>query len=176
MDNQWKHGMRNITLGNCIMINGIRYELSDELVKQLVGVIESEECCVCDRVENCTYYYVNSMSEVDSYRDTDCPDDDEMYEIANYYKAEEKANQIAMHQTLYRLLDRFSEQHGGDAEWDNNNMHYYIYYDVADETYGVDYEVIYKISNVYFRSEEVAQAAVEKIIEPFMAEHPDFIW
>lgn len=36
---------------------------------------------------------------------------------------------------------------------------------------------IYKqLGTIYFSTKEKAQQAIEDVVEPFMAEHPDFVW
>ena len=30
--------------------------------------------------------------------------------------------------------------------------------------------------DVYFRKKEVAEAAIEEVVKPFMAAHPEFVW
>lgn len=33
-----------------------------------------------------------------------------------------------------------------------------------------------KCADIYFSKEQVAQEAIKDVIEPFMEEHPDFVW
>ena len=52
--------------------------------------------------------YVEEMTE------DMCMEDKYYYEDANYFSTEEKAEEINFKQTLFRKLQRFSDENGGD--------------------------------------------------------------
>jgi hypothetical protein len=69
-------------------------------------------------------------------------------------------------------------EHDGDKiEWKNDyEWKYYIYFNCADNKYAIDFYRFIKGSDVYFHTKEIAENAIKEIVEPFMAEHPDFVW
>lgn len=86
------------------------------------------------------------------------------YENANYFSTKEKAEEINFKQTLFRKLQRFSDENGGnEINWLNTNQlkffitYYYdtkeldLYYVCNDKDFG----------QVYFISEEIAEKAIE---------------
>ena len=90
--------------------------------------------------------------------------DDMYYKQANYFSTEEKAEEINFKQTLFRKLQRFSDENGGnEINWLNTNQqkffitYYYdtkeldLYYVCNDKDFG----------QVYFISEEIAEKAIE---------------
>ena len=91
--------------------------------------------------------------------------DDNIYGIANYFSTEEKADEINFKQTLFRKLQRFSDENGGnEIDWDNfDQPKYYIKYFCYDSQ-KIRVECICTVRDfgqVYFVSEEVTQKAIE---------------
>ena len=85
--------------------------------------------------------------------------------------------QRALHETLNRLLWRYSKEHGGDYEWNNETAHYAISMNTENGVFIVDYFERDKFNGVvYFKDESTAQSAIEEIVKPFMAGHPEFVW
>ena len=67
--------------------------------------------------------------------------------------------------------------HGGDGiDWDDvSEIKVNIYYNAeTDEFRCAEYSVTKYFGAVPFVSEETAKAAIEEIVKPFIAEHPDF--
>ena len=86
------------------------------------------------------------------------------YKQANYFSTKEKAEEINFKQRLFRKLQRFSDENGGnEIDWLNTNQqkffitYYYdtkeldLYYVCNDKDFG----------QVYFISEEIAEKAIE---------------
>ena len=70
-----------------------------------------------------------------------------------------------------------SEDKYEDTEkWNGNNLHFYIIYDSIHDKYDTSYTSSYKQSSVYFSLEEGAERAIREVVEPFVKEHPDFVW
>lgn len=67
--------------------------------------------------------------------------------------------------------------HGGDKIiWANKSTYYVIYYNHTTRTFGVDAEsACQNINAVYFCTEQIAKDAIDKVVLPFMKEHPEFI-
>ena len=85
--------------------------------------------------------------------------------------------QRALHETLNRLLWRYSETHGGELPIESTeNKHYFIYHGLVHEIHTA-YSIGMKLQGVvYFKDEETARSAIEEVVKPFLAEHPEFVW
>ena len=88
--------------------------------------------------------------------------DETVYEKANYFSTKEKAEEINFKQTLFRKLQRFSDENGGnEIDW-NNSRKYFIEYYSKGEKLAVDYAYrLYNFGQVYFASREIAEKAIE---------------
>lgn len=120
------------------------------------------------------YFFIGADGAVDC----DSAYGSELYAVANYCADKELLKQRALHETLNRLLWRYSEQHGGDrAWWPLEVWHYQIYRDTLNDKWKVMSSATSKdLGVVYFRDEQTAQAAIKEIVEPFMEAHPEFVW
>lgn len=159
---------------NYAVINGKRVELTDEQVKAL-GI---ERKNPFERVNNGDeYYYIKNSGEVSNYCEVRDSVDNELYDNINYFNDEDFANQVALHQLLYRKLLKFSyENKCADVEWNGYNDHWCIYYNPDGLNYCVAGFGSHKFDGVWFSSEEGAERAIEEVVEPFVKEHPDFVW
>lgn len=114
--------------------------------------------------ENESYYSINGNSYVEEMTEDMCMEDKYYYEDANYFSTEDKAEEINFKQTLFRKLQRFSDENGGnEIGWK----------EVDQEKYGIWYNAdhgkievgstwaVRDFGQVYFISEEVAQQAIE---------------
>lgn len=86
--------------------------------------------------------------------------------------------QVGLHEYLQRKLLKFAYENGyEDSEpWDDETAHYSIYYDTVINSFEVAPIIGNKYFEVYFSCEEGAEQAIEKVVKPFMKEHPDFVW
>lgn len=86
------------------------------------------------------------------------------YKQANYFSTKEKAEEIIFKQRLFRKLQRFSDENGGN-EIDRNNeikMKWGIWYNHEyEELASCPYVYGQAFGQVYFISEEVAEKAIE---------------
>lgn len=160
-------------MNNYIMINGVKLELTQEQVAALTAEPVKDD--PFERRPNKKYFYIEFDGRVNRCTDEDSSDDD-CYAAANYCRDEEKMEQRALHETLDRLLWRYSEQHGGDPEWDRKICHWYVYLDTRKRTWAAVFNYESKHSGNYFCSEEVAEAAIREVVEPFCEAHPEFVW
>ena len=80
--------------------------------------------------ENESYYSINGNCYVEEMTEDMCMEDKYYYEDANYFSTEEKAEEINFKQTLFRKLQRFSDENGGDKiDWkDDDPCKYRIEY------------------------------------------------
>lgn len=159
---------------NYAVINGKRVELTDEQVKAL-GIKRKNP------FERATahneYYYIIAENQVDTYTDMSDTVDDRLYSVCNYFNDKSFANQVALHQLLYRKLLKFSyDNECEDKEWNGTNDHWFILYYPLNDDFVIANVRCVKEYTVYFSTEEGASRAINEVIRPFMKEHPDFVW
>lgn len=160
---------------NYAVINCKRVELTDEQVKAL-GI---ERKNPFERVaDGDPYYYIATDSYIHSVHENYDQCNYDAYYIVNYFNDKDFANQVALHQLLYRKLLKFAydNEFEDTSEWNGSNQHWLIRCacDTGALIIGVDYD--YKSQNVYFSSDEGAKRAGKEVIIPFMKEHPEFVW
>ena len=166
-------------MDNYLMLDGKKYELSPELVNALRSIDPvPEKKSPFERNRNQVYYLIDGRGSIFSDTDEYSHWDDISYAIANYCTDKALMEQRAMHETLNRLLWRYSEEHGGDSEIWDGRTHYYICFTKMSrhefEVYANDNFCIQGV--VYFGDQGTAESAVEEIVKPFLAAHPDFVW
>ena len=86
------------------------------------------------------------------------------YKQANYFSTKEKAEEINFKQMLFRKLQRFSDENGGnEIDWnDEIKMKWGIWYNHDyEELASCPYFYGQAFGQVYFISEEVAEKAIE---------------
>ena len=161
---------------NYIVINGKRVELTDEQVKAL-GIETRKN--PFERVEQFSKYYrIADYSAVDDYVENNDSTDQHLYASINYFNDKEFAQQVALHQLLYRKLLKFAYDNECEdtAEWNGTNMHWFIRWSCDTGNFIIFNEYCYKGQEVYFSSDEAAKRAGREVVEPFMKEHPEFVW
>ena len=171
---------------NKIIIDGKEYELSDDLAEKIKAEVAAQEKKKREdlkepfgRVRNERYFLINGNGRVSTMSaDTNSPTDEELYAIGNYCRDKGMMEQRALHETLNRLLWRYSETHGGDSNPWPHGTHWFIYGDTSN---GLKMNVSANDSHkkqgtIYFKDGETANAAIEEVVKPFMAAHPEFVW
>nr|DAJ55448.1 MAG TPA: hypothetical protein [Caudoviricetes sp.] len=162
-------------MSNYAVINGKRVELTDEQVKAL-GI---ERTNPFKRAEpGDVYYKISEYGEIDDLTEAGDYTDNNLYEGLNYFNDDSVALQVALHQLLYRKLLKFAYDNGleDDKPWDCDNKHYHVYYSHAYKTFTAELNYEGKHAGVYFPSPEAAKRAIKEVIEPFVKEHPGFVW
>lgn len=156
---------------NYAVINGRRIKLTDEQVKTLGIEVKRP---LFDKVnDGGPYYFINCYGDIDA----DSREDDRLFDNVNYFNDEYFANQVALHQLLYRKLLKFAyENKCADVEWNGSNDHWCIYYNPDNFKYCIAGFDSYKFDCVWFSSEDAAKRAIEEVVKPFIKEHPDFVW
>lgn len=162
------------------MINGKKIELTEEQLKQLCIEVDEKRNSPFDRVSRSeSYYFIHSSDNV-NYAIEDCPEVDHHYfDNANYFNDIDFANQVMLHQQLYRKLLKYAyDSNAEDCEWDKDgaNPHYFIYFDNTKGHFIVGEQHYCHSQNIYFSSEKIAKQAIEYVVKPFMKEHPEFVW
>ena len=160
---------------NYAVINGRRIKLTDEQVKTL-GI---ERKNPFDRIDGDDRHYYTIVG-CDVLRRADINDitDRGLYNAINYFNDKTFAEQVSLHQLLYRKLLKFAYDNGFEdtAEWDGENAHWVIRYNENRNEFCSYYQDGYKARDVYFSSKDGAERAIKEVVEPFMKEHRDFVW
>lgn len=158
---------------NYLMLNGKRIDLTEEQVKTLTA---EEKKNPFERVETSgEYFFIKASGIISKMNEDNIFTDDRLFSVANYCTDRAMIGQRALHETLNRLLWRYSEEHGGDGEWNGVDKHWVI--TRVSENITVDCTNRFKVNGaVYFKNHEVAISAIDEIVKPFMAEHPEFVW
>ena len=162
---------------NYIVINGKKAELTEEQLKALG--IKKERKNPFEKVDDGKFYsYIDAYNNVDTYKQCGDEDDDMLFKTTNYFNDKEFANQIALHQLLYRKLLKFAYDNGYEdtQEWNKTNVHWCILYNYNTNEFTVDCFGTYKYDGVWFSSDLGAKRAIKEIVEPFVKEHPEFVW
>lgn len=160
---------------NYAVINGKRIELTDEQVKAL-GI---ERKNPFERVAKSEKYcYIDAFDEVHWFSDNMEQSDDELFECSNYFNDGAFANQVALHQLLYRKLLKFAYDNEceDNQAWNKVNCHYYIGYNINEDQFYADVTATFKHNDAWFCSRDSAKRAIKEVVEPFMKEHPEFKW
>ncbi len=125
--------------------------------------IEPKPLTGWERVEGDSYETIASTGTVDTVDFGYCMDV-ERYEIANYFSTKEKAEEIAFKQTLFRKLQRFSDNNGGiEIDWNDyqTNKYSVAYYHSENKFTTHHVRKMQAPGTVYFVSREVAEKAIE---------------
>lgn len=168
---------------NKITIDGKEYELSAELVEKIKAEVMEQEKMKnpFERNVDERYYYVDACGGVGTFIDIMDGVDNVHYSTGNYCTDKAIMKQRALHETLNRLLWRYSETHGGESRWSRTDKdvinHFYICKRMNPEEYSVGYVSEWKKEGIiYFKDEKTALAAIEEVVKPFLAAHPEFVW
>lgn len=164
---------------NYIVINGKRVELTEEQLKQLgIEVEKKRNNPFNNKVEFGTeYYYIDSVSGIEKTPFDDGEIDGDFVDVANSFNDKDFANQVYLHELLNRKLLKYAwDNEAEDCEWNNVKNHYRIGKN-SNNDFVVLKDIMYKtLGVVYFSTEEVAIQAIKDVVEPFMKEHPEFVW
>ena len=163
-----------------LTIDGKEIQLTDEQLKMLGVKVKKNPF---DRVgSNGKYYYTiaNGIFGGDVSRCVDRNDitDRKLYSNINYFNDKEFAEQVYLHQLLYRKLLKFAYDIGCEdtQEWELYNRHWRIYYDHIDNDFAIIEDTSAQNQCVYFSTGVGAKRAIEEVVKPFMKEHPEFVW
>lgn len=164
---------------NYIVINGKKAELTDEQLKQLGINVEVKKETPFTRHSDETYWSINTMNSVVSLHDYNSDLDNAIYDNVNYFNDYNLAEQVALHQLLYRKLLKYAYENDAVVnDWnDLDSKKYLIVKPIDDNKFHIDWNHRIKhVCSIYFNTKEVAEQAIKNVIEPFMKEHPDFVW
>lgn len=125
--------------------------------------IEPKPLTGWERVEGDSYETITSNGALNAV-DFGYYMDVERYKQANYFSTKEKAEEINFKQTLFRKLQRFSDENGGnEIDWENTNQKKYcILYCHSFKELQSDFTwVRQNQGQIYFISKEIAEKAIE---------------
>lgn len=166
-------------MDNYIVINGRKAELTEDQLKAL-GIELPKKNSFEKDFQNNQFYYIDIAGNVclrtlkQSHIKIDA-----CHAVANYCTDKSIMEQRALHETLNRLLWRYSMEHDGDKiDWSKGTQSKYkIYYNVDYNSWGIcDDHFLAEEGVIYFFTSEIAKAAIEEIAIPFMKRHSDFKW
>lgn len=154
---------------NYICIDGKKAELTEEQLKALG--IELPNASPFKRAKKGTKYFsIVKNGTVDWHYENMDAFDKECFNAANYCTDKAIMEQRALHETLNRLLWRYSMMHDGDKIKENCYGGIKCRNGVFESftAYG------HSVGRVQFYDEQIAENAIEQIIKPFMEAHPEF--
>ena len=114
-----------------------------------------------------TYYYLYSYGKIEEDTWDNANEDRIRYAIGNCFKTKEEAEFALERQKVIMELKRFALKHNeGEIDWnDSNQIKYFLSYQHDKNIIFIDFYYSVQIYNIYFTSEEIAQAAIKEIGE-----------
>lgn len=160
-----------------LIIDGKEVQLTAEQVKALYEEHHVRENPFERRLGE-LYFHIDSSNCVCAYDDDNDVSDKALYDSCNYFINKEFAEQVALHQLLYRKLLKFGFDNNviDTEEWNCENDHWCIHYNNSLQYFEVYPWKGLRTMSVYFLSEEGAKRALKEVVEPFVKEHPEFVW
>ena len=110
------------------------------------------------------YFVISVIGDVKSESKYFGASYEQCYNSANAFTTKEKAEETNFKQTLFRKLQRFSDENGGtEIDWNNEDQtKFSIKYSHWSSKLSVDrYNTVQQFGQVYFASKEVARKAIE---------------
>ena len=160
-----------------LTIDGKEVRLTDEQLKML-GIATRNN--PFDRTSNPwgEYFYMDAFGSVGVRSEEYSDVWKQLGNAANYFNDKNFANQVALHQLLYRKLLKYAYDNGfEDEEWDETKMHAYIIYNFTRKDYDIRWTRSEKEpGTVYFKTPTRATAALNEVVMPFVKEHSEFVW
>nr|DAG27851.1 MAG TPA: hypothetical protein [Caudoviricetes sp.] len=165
-------------MDNYIVINGKKAEITEEQLKAL-GIEDGlERKSPFGKIADNGYYYITNTDVINFTQNIDTIIDEDMYNSVNYFNDEDFANQVMLHQKLYRKLLKYAYDNDAISDWANlYGKKYFITKSIRDNKLDVGWAITFKHNCVvYFNSEEVTKQAIEDVVKPFMKKYPEFVW
>lgn len=157
-----------------LTIDGKEVKLTEEQLKVLGIEIEEKRKNPFERSDKYDCYYYIAEYGVDDHVEECDSIDQNLYDRANYFSDKDFAKQVALHQLLYRKLLKFAYDNG--FEDGDKISRYYVAYFPKTNAFVVRTDEAFRAPWVYFSSYEGAMRAITQVAEPFMKEHPEFVW
>lgn len=146
-------------------LNGKLFNIDNsfDFTSEYEEYIEPKPLTGWERVEGDSYETITSNGALNAV-DFGYYMDVERYKQANYFSTKEKAEETIFKQTLFRKLQRFSDENGGnEIDWENTNQKKYcILYCHSFKELQSDFTwVRQNQGQIYFISKEIAEKAIE---------------
>lgn len=135
-----------------------------DFTKTFEEYIEPKPLMGWERVDKGENYMAIDHSSLATFTNYDDKYDDKLYEFANFFSTEEKAEEIRFKQMLFRKLQRFSDENGGsEIDWnDEDQSKYHINYSYYSNRLRVNsHNCLQEVGCVYFISKKIAKQAIE---------------
>ena len=164
---------------NYIVINGKKVELTPEQLRQLGISVKVKKETPFSRHADEVYWFINAMNVVTEHHDRNDDIDNAVYENINYFNDYDFAQQVALHQLLYRKLLKYAyENNAIVTDWtDLDSKKYFIMKSMEMDALDIAWHYAVKHGCVvYFTTKKVAERAIQDVVKPFMKEHPEFVW
>ncbi len=162
---------------NYIVINGKKAELTEEQLKALGIEVGKNPFARVGKRER--YMFIDADNIVTSVTGDDIGFGNKFYSSVNYFNNRAFAEQVALHQLLYRKLLKFAYDNNciDTAKWRRYSQHWFIYYDWDTKEIRPDLAIVaQQFSTIYFSTMKAAQRAINEVVKPFMKAHPEFVW
>ena len=183
VDEKVKEVSKENTMENYIVINGKKAELTEEQLKQLGIEVKKESEEKMDNpfnseLKNGDICFVINTDEGVKTSFYDSITDKHRLNNANSFNDKDFADQVYLHELLNRKLLKFAyDNNAEDCKWNGENLHYFIFLDTLSNKFKVeDYFNVKTLSTIHFSNKKIAKQAIQDVIEPFMKEHPEFVW
>ena len=161
---------------NYAVINGKKIELTEKQIKAL-GFEVRKNPFLKVAVDN-MYYFISHFGDIDRYRQAKDLEDDMLFNNINYFNDEYFANQVALHQLLYRKLLKYAYDTDtiDDQPWSGVASHYAVDYRLDEIGFSIgEWVMTWCPGTVYFKTKQAAKNAIRDVMEPFIKEHPEFL-
>ena len=135
----------------------------DELQKELDELKKQENDGMWIPKGGEYYWHIDSCGEVFHTINAFGQKDEKRFYIGNVFKTKEEAEFAVEKLKVLAELKVFSEPK--DREWDVENQHWDIRYDVQEEKVYADRWRLSKTNNIYFESNKKAQQAIDAVGE-----------
>lgn len=167
---------------NYLVINGKKAELTEEQLKALGIEVEKKRNNPFDSTPRQAHVYSIGHVGVQTFGSILTPVDLSMTEslvnTANSFNDYDFARQLYLHELLNRKLLKYAWDNEAEADtiMFENKPKYYIAQNIAFHTFTVLVQYRMKRTDIYFSKKNVAEQAIKDVIEPFIKEHPEFVW
>ena len=112
------------------------------------------------------YYFIRAEGIVCFDRENEAIMDNSRYELGNYFETREEAEfEVERLKVIAELKEWATPP--TDFDWDNNNRKYILEVRSTTEKcfLAIDYDYVYQLSDLYFRTKEQAENAIKAIGE-----------
>ena len=161
---------------NYAVINGKKIELTEKQIKALGFEARKNPF---ERVANGNVYYrVTEYGNIDEFIERSDLTDSNLYSNVNYFNDDSVAQQVALHQLLYRKLLKYAYDTGtiDDQPWSGVASHYAVDYCLDKIGFSTgEWVMTWRPGTVYFKTKQAAKNAIRDVMEPFIKEHPEFL-